>query len=119
MTKTLESAASPKHEALVYALNLHGLKLDRIVEQNDKLIELNTELNKTEKGRSEFDVVTHDQWKEAKKKAAHATWMQVFIGMAALAVAMGGLYSGAIELNRDNPAIIMIHDAYKEIERAF
>ena len=106
MKKTLESSAAPKHEELITELKinseltrLNGMKLDRIIE-----IEL---------GRSDFDVVTHDQWKIAKKKASKATWMQVAVGVAALAVAMGGLYSGAIELNRDNPAIIMLHDALK------
>ena len=109
---SLESAASPKHNEMIAELRINshltmenGLKLDELI--------------RIEKGRSDFDVVTHDQWKEAKKKAAHATWMQVLISAAALAVAMGGLYSGAIELNRENPAIIMMHDVYKEIERAF
>ena len=112
MKETLESAAAPRREEMIAELRINshltmenGLKLDELI--------------RIEKCRSDFDVATHDQWKEAKKKAAHATWMQVFIGIAALAVAMGGLYSGAIELNRDNPAIIMMHDAYKEIEKVF
>ena len=126
---SLESKAAPKHEALVYALNLHSLKLDRIIEQNDEIIgqnieviSLNKELNETEKGRSEFDVVTHEQWAEAKaetviarKKESKATWMQVVIGVVALTFTMAGFYFGVMDLNRDNPAVIMVHDAVKAI----
>ena len=112
MKETLESAAAPRREEMIAELRINshltmenGLKLDELI--------------RIEKGRSDFDVATHDQWKDAKRKASRATWMQVFVGVAALAVAIGGLYSGAIELNRDNPAIIILHDAVKAMRETF
>ena len=51
----------------------------------------------------------------ARKKESKATWMQVVIGVVALTFTMAGFYFGVMDLNRDNPAVIMVHDAVKAI----
>jgi hypothetical protein len=85
----------------------------------DRLIELGKALNVTERKRLDLDIISHDLVISYRKKASRATWMQVFVGVAALGIAVIALYSGAVDINSDNPLIIMITNISKELMGEF
>lgn len=74
-------------------------------------------LNKTESKRLDLDILSHELVIVYRKRASRATWMQVFVGVAALTLAVITFWSGAAVINRDNPAVIMITDAVKTLLR--
>ncbi len=106
MKETLESKAAPKHEELIaeFRINseltrLNGLKLDRIIEQRGEQKDMHSEWL--------------EQWGLQKTKATRITWIQVFIGVAALTVAVYSLNSFSID--EKSQVIMMITDVAKTI----
>lgn len=104
-----------KEKALPGYKSLAEVQKELIIEQRftNELLRI---LITVERGRSEFDVVTHEKWEDAKKKASRATWMQVAIGVAALGVAMIALSSGAVDIE---PIMTMMTDAVKAAKGYF
>lgn len=101
----LKQRAAPKHTELVRLLaEQQKAQIDQQL-QNVAIIDLLQDLVDIERGRSEHDLLTHEQWQDAKRKATRATWMQVFIGVAALGVAVIALWSGVVDVNKDNAMV--------------
>jgi len=83
-----------------------GNELSRISNiKADRLIELGEELNLIESKRLDLDVISHDLVISYRKKASRATWMQVFIGVAALSLAGTVFYLEMATVNKDNPIV--------------
>ena len=99
MKETLESKAAPKHEELIQAITNNGYKLDRIIKQRDEQKEKYSEWL--------------EQWGLQKVRATRVTWIQVFIGVAALTVAVYSLNSFSID--EKSQVIMMITDVAKTI----
>jgi CHASE3 domain sensor protein len=94
----LKQRAAPKHAELVRLLaEQQKSQIDQQL-QNVTIIDLLQELVDIERGRSEHDLLTH-------RKATRTTWMQVFIGVAALGVAVIALWSGVVDVNKDNAMV--------------
>ena len=112
MKETLESKAAPKHEEAIKETRVTNVLLRELIVESRIL-------NCTESKRLDLDVISHDLVISYRKKASRATWMQVFIGVAALGIAMIALYSGAVDINKDNPVVIMITEAVKSAKGYF
>jgi hypothetical protein len=101
----LKQRAAPKHAELVRLLaEQQKAQIDQQL-QNVAIIDLLQDLVDIERGRSEHDLLTHEQWQDAKRKATRATWMQVFIGVAALSLAGTVFYLEMAMVNKDNPIV--------------